>query len=90
MTLGVRPEFVELRICPSSDVPVAARVYTRQVLGNQILYDLIIDHHHVRAISTSKDEFQINDQVFLEFSWPDVFVFCASTEERIRTKEEAK
>lgn len=89
VTLGVRPEFVELRNCPSSDVPVAARVYTRQVLGSQILYDLVIDHYHVRAISTSKDEFQINDEVFLEFSWPDVFVFDASTEERIRTKEDA-
>jgi ABC-type sugar transport system ATPase subunit len=87
VTLGVRPEFVEVTNQAHSDASIPARVYTRQVLGNQILYDLAIDHHHVRAITPSKDHFDVNDQVYIELSWDDVLVFDGATEERIRVEE---
>jgi ABC-type sugar transport system ATPase subunit len=87
VVLGVRPEFIEVTSQAQSDAAIPAQVYTRQVLGNQILYDLAVDGHHVRAITPSKDHFDVNDPVFIELSWDDVLIFDRSSEERLRVKE---
>lgn len=87
LLLGVRPEFVTITSAARSDAAIPARVYTRQVLGNQILYDLQVGGSHVRAITPSRDQFIVDDSVFIELSWNDVLVFDRDTEARLRFKE---
>jgi multiple sugar transport system ATP-binding protein len=85
--LGVRPEFVAVSAQPNGGSSIQAQVYTRQVLGNQILYDLQVGANHVLAVTSSREQFAVDDQVFVEFSWDDVLAFDRATEARITTQE---
>lgn len=82
MTLGVRPEFVHVRAA-STDASLPAKVYTRQVLGNQILYDLMVGTHRVLATTSSREQFAVDDQVFVDFDWDNVMAFDAVNEVRL-------
>lgn len=81
--IGVRPEFVSISTAPMEEASISARVYTRQVLGNQILYDLETLGRHVLAVTSSRDQFAVDDQVYLGFNWGDVLVFDPETEVRL-------
>jgi multiple sugar transport system ATP-binding protein len=85
--LGIRPEFVSISREAKTDPAVRAQVYTRQVLGNQILYDFNIDGQHLRAVTSTREQFDVDEYAFLDFSWNDVFVFNRDTEARLRAKE---
>ncbi|MGH2561461.1 MAG: ABC transporter ATP-binding protein [Thermomicrobiales bacterium] len=86
--LGIRPEFVMLSREAKTQPSVRAQVYTRQVLGNQILYDVDIAGHHLLAVTSAREQFDVDEHVFVDFSWDDVFVFDRATESRLRTKEQ--
>lgn len=81
--LGVRPEFVSVSAESSNDTFIPAQVYTRQVLGNQILYDLMVGGNHVLAVTSSREQFAVDDKVYVEFNWDDVLVFDQETETRL-------
>lgn len=87
--LGIRPEFVtisrEARVQPS----VRGRIYTRQVLGNQILYDIDISGQHLRAVTSAREQFDVDENVYVDFSWGDVFAFDRASETRLRPRERA-
>jgi ABC-type sugar transport system ATPase subunit len=78
--LGVRPEFVRLGRGTESSYPLRAQVFTRQVLGNQILYDLTVNGAHLRSVTPARDVFAIDETVNVEFDWPNVLAFDRTTE----------
>lgn len=81
--LGVRPEFVSVSATATGDSLIPAQVYTRQVLGNQILYDLDVDDKHLLAVTSSREQFAVDDTVYVGFGWDDVLVFDRQTEARL-------
>lgn len=85
--LGIRPELVEL----STDAldggrGVAGAVLTRQVFGNEILYDIKVEDGTVRAVTPTLPSTRVlspNEAVFIDFMWSGVFVFDPGTEKRL-------
>ena len=75
--VGVRPE--HLSVASVGRVPDAnrlqAEVYTRQILGTDILYELASNGHILRAVTPTSQLFDIGDPVAIHFDWTDAFVF---------------
>ena len=77
VTVAVRPE--HLAIAPSdSTLPpgaVAAEVYTRQILGTEVLYELHAGSTLFRAVTPTSRLFDPGARVAARFDWGDAFVF---------------
>ncbi len=85
--LGIRPELVEVS-CDALDGGrgVAGTVLTRQVFGNEILYEIKVEDGTVRAVTPtlpSTRVLSLSEAVFIDFMWSGVFVFDPATEERV-------
>jgi multiple sugar transport system ATP-binding protein len=84
--VGIRPEFVTL--IPIAAAPAHAgwegEIFTRQVLGTSILYDVRSDNDHVRAVTGSQDQLERGSRVAINFAWQHAFFFDRQTEERIQ------
>ena len=75
--VGVRPEHL---VMAPADRPLnadgwQAEVYTRQILGTDILYELVSNGHVLRAVTPTSQLFDIGDPVAISFDWTDAFVF---------------
>jgi ABC-type sugar transport system ATPase subunit len=86
VVVGIRPEFVTLT--PISVAPAQAgwqgEIFTRQVLGTSILYDVRSDNDHVRAVTGSQDQLERGTSVAIDFAWQHAFFFDRQTEQRIQ------
>ena len=78
--VGVRPEHVE--VLPPGDGPglLRAEVYTRQILGTEVLYELAAGGERLRAVTPTSRLFRIGDPVAACFDWDNAFVFDRATE----------
>ena len=78
--VGVRPEHVE--VLPPGDGPglLRAEVYTRQILGTEVLYELAAGGERLRAVTPTSRLFRIGDPVAARFDWDNAFVFDRATE----------
>lgn len=81
--LGIRPESVSVRGERTAETESEARVYLRQVLGNEIVHDLIANGHHITAVTSARQDYQVGSRVFIGFSWDDALVFEPQTEKCI-------
>jgi multiple sugar transport system ATP-binding protein len=82
--VGIRPEFVKLR--PVNGVDGSAwkgEVFTRQVLGTSILYDVRSANSHITAVSDSEDQLNVGTNVGVEMLWSRAFFFDKQTEKRL-------
>lgn len=71
---GVRPEFITVgRSRVLGAIP--AVVYTRQILGTEILYLLNIDGREIRAVASATDRYEVGEDVFVSFDYKNAFVF---------------
>jgi multiple sugar transport system ATP-binding protein len=75
--VGIRPE--HLSVASADRAPDAnrlqAEVYTRQILGTDILYELASNGHILRAVTPTSLLFDIGDRVAIGFNWTDAFIF---------------
>ena len=88
IVVGVRPESVRVLTGAADgegagDGAVAARVYTRQILGTEILYELKAGEATLRAVTPSTRLLEVGEAVALAFDWSEAFAFDAGTEQRI-------
>jgi ABC-type sugar transport system ATPase subunit len=79
--VGVRPEHLSVA---SKDRALdanrlQAEVYTRQILGTDILYELTGNGHILRAVTPTSQLFDIGDRVAIGFDWADAFIFDSSS-----------
>lgn len=75
--VAVRPEHLEIEAIGST-VPagsVAAEVYTRQILGTEVLYELQVGALLLRAVTPTSRLYSPGDAVSARFQWTDTFVF---------------
>jgi multiple sugar transport system ATP-binding protein len=85
--LGIRPELVELS-CNALDGHrgLTGTIFTRQVFGNEILYDITVGDDIVRAVTPtlpSTRVLSLGETVFFDFMWSGVFIFDRATEQRL-------
>jgi ABC-type sugar transport system ATPase subunit len=75
--IGIRPEHVSVAPAnrPFDTDGWQAEVYTRQILGTDILYELASNGHLLRAVTPTSQLFDIGDPVAIRFDWTDAFVF---------------
>ncbi|MEZ4499308.1 MAG: ABC transporter ATP-binding protein [Thermomicrobiales bacterium] len=80
-TIGVRPEYLQIdrQASPSS---VTGKIYTRQLLGTDVLYEINVGETLLRAVRPVVDVFAEGDQVEISIDWNHAFVFDPATEER--------
>ena len=76
-TVAVRPEHLAIAPLAGSPSPgsVAAEIYTRQILGTEVLYELHAGSTLLRAVTPTARLFAPGDQVAARFDWGDAFVF---------------
>jgi len=78
--LAVRPEFVLMDEGPSTAHRLEAKVLTRQVLGSDILYELVLAKDKViRALTSASRQYEVGATVMIRFGWDDVFFFDEAT-----------
>lgn len=73
--VGVRPEHVTLAPLANAPSGKAAEVYTRQILGTDVLYELTTDGHILRAVTPTSHLHEIGDKVAIDFAWHNAFHF---------------
>jgi ABC-type sugar transport system ATPase subunit len=75
--VGLRPEHLALSPAGGSPNPSGwqAEVYTRQILGTDILYELVTNGELLRAVTPTSQVFEIGDHVTMRFDWRDAFAF---------------
>jgi len=58
-------------------------VFTRQVLGTSILYDVRSANSHITSVSDSEDQLNVGSNVGVEMLWSRAFFFDKQTEKRL-------
>ena len=58
-------------------------VFTRQVLGTSILYDVRSGGDHVTSVTGSQELLPLGTNVSVEIQWPRAFFFDKESEQRI-------
>jgi len=85
LVVGIRPEFVTLTPpATTGDTRWRGEVFTRQVLGTAILYDVRSGDDHVRSVTSSQDQVDRGSDVSINFAWEHAFFFDQHTEQRIQ------
>jgi multiple sugar transport system ATP-binding protein len=83
--LGMRPEFTRLSATKDADRTLPVTVYTRQHLGNEVLYEVRADGHDLRAVAPVSQNFGLGDQAYLDFAWDRVLWFDLASEKTVVT-----
>ena len=74
--VGIRPEHLALRPANGADSGSwQAEVYTRQILGTDILYELSSHGHLLRAVTPTAQLLDIGQPVTIDVDWNEAFVF---------------
>ena len=80
VVLGIRPESVDVQPQSPDTSQLQAELFTRQVLGNEILYELRVGSDLVRAVVPSTKNYRPGIQVAMGFEWDHVLMFDKNTE----------
>ncbi|MER3439580.1 MAG: sugar ABC transporter ATP-binding protein [Chloroflexota bacterium] len=82
--LGIRPEHIIVEQGhPVSAHEAAGEIYTRQILGTEILYEINAGDTRLRAVTPAARLFTIGTPVRLSYDWSNVFIFDRQTEQRL-------
>ncbi len=79
--MGLRPEHLTIapNQHPNGTDQWPAEIYTRQILGTDVLYELTSQGHLLRAVTPASQLYEIGDAVSMTFDWRDAFVFEAAS-----------
>ena len=82
--IGIRPEHMLLSSAGSgSDNPTAGEIYTRQILGTEILYEVKVGDALLRAVVPTSQVFSVGDAVRLGIDWTNALMFDHESEQTI-------
>lgn len=79
--VGIRPE--HLLIARGEPAPlgeVAGEIYTRQILGTEILYEITTGDTVLRAVVPTAQLYEVGQRVRIGVDWAEAFVFDRQTE----------
>ncbi|MGI8475360.1 MAG: ABC transporter ATP-binding protein [Thermomicrobiales bacterium] len=82
--LGIRPEHLMIEGgAPSPADETAGEIYTRQILGTEILYEVKTAGETLRAVAPTSRLYDVGQQVRIRIDWTNVFLFDRATEAAI-------
>ncbi|MCC6314182.1 MAG: ABC transporter ATP-binding protein [Thermomicrobiales bacterium] len=83
--VGLRPEHLALLPAVDEAAPgtTPAEVYTRQILGTDVLYEVQVGSELLRAVTPTSQLYEVRQPVRVRFDWDDAFVFDRASENRI-------
>ena len=82
--IGIRPEHMLLSSAGSgSDNTTAGEIYTRQILGTEILYEVKVGDALLRAVVPTSQVFSVGDAVRLGIDWTNALMFDHESEQTI-------
>lgn len=81
--LGVRPQYVQIVGTDECKPKILGVVYTRQVLGTQILYTLKFEAHELRAVVSSEFRFEVGQSVYVHLDLDHAFCFELTSGRRV-------
>lgn len=82
--VGIRPEHLIIEPGrPVSAHEAAGEIYTRQILGTDILYEIDAGETRLRAVTPTARLFTIGAPVRISLDWSSVFIFDRRTEQRL-------
>lgn len=82
VTVGVRPEWIQL-LPGEQPGGIAAEVFTRQVLGNEILYEVKVGDQIFNTVVPANIVLGVGDRVTARVMWDQVLIFDAGSGNRI-------
>jgi multiple sugar transport system ATP-binding protein len=81
---GVRPEYVGLTPTEGESGAWRGEIFTRQVLGTSILYDVrTANNGHTTSVTNTQDSLELGTLVHVTVPWKRAFFFDKETEQRI-------
>jgi multiple sugar transport system ATP-binding protein len=81
VTVGIRPEHLFVDAGPAAPVnELTGEVYTRQILGTDILYEIKAGDNIIRAVTPTSRLFNIGSTVRVGLDWTNVFIFDRSSD----------
>jgi multiple sugar transport system ATP-binding protein len=79
--VGVRPEHLTVTTDGAlGPAQIAGEIYTRQILGTAILYELKVGDQMLRSVLPTSQLFEVGQPVRVGFDWHDALVFDRQTE----------
>lgn len=78
LRLGVRPENVRLTADPD-DGMIAGTVFSRQLLGSDMLVDVLSGGDHIRVRTDPKSPFEADEKCYVSFDFDHAHLFSAET-----------
>ncbi len=82
--VGVRPEHVIVEPGhPVSPHEAAGEIYTRQILGTDILYEIDTGETRIRAVTPTARLFNIGAPVRISLDWGNAFIFESQSGQRL-------
>jgi ABC-type sugar transport system ATPase subunit len=82
ITLGVRPEWIQLVPGEHPD-GIAGEIFTRQVLGNEILYEVKVGDQLLNTVVPANIVLGPGDRVTARVLWEQVLIFDADSGKRL-------
>jgi ABC-type sugar transport system ATPase subunit len=89
ITVGIRPEYLHVEEGTLSPGQIAGEVYTRQILGTDILYEIKVGNEILRAVTPTSRLFNTGSAVRVGLDWNNVFVFDRKSEVSLYPKASA-
>ncbi|MGH2616612.1 MAG: ABC transporter ATP-binding protein [Thermomicrobiales bacterium] len=84
--VGVRPEHLAISAdAKDASGAIEAEIYTRQILGTAILYELKVGNRLLRSVRPTAQLFAPGQPVRISFDWEDALVFDRQTEATLST-----
>jgi multiple sugar transport system ATP-binding protein len=82
--VGIRPEFVKLGAADAAGSSGwRGEVFTRQVLGTSILYDVRSGADRLTSVTDSEEQYAVGDNVSVSMQWQRAFFFDKQSELRL-------
>jgi multiple sugar transport system ATP-binding protein len=81
ISVGIRPEYliVEAGEATAGD-HLSGEVYTRQILGTDVLYEIRVGNDILRAVTSTARLFDTGSNVNVSLDWSNVFIFDRQSE----------
>lgn len=84
IVFGVRPEFMKLSNTQNGGA-IEGVVYTRQILGTEILYSVHVDGQEIRAVVPANMRYETGERIYITFDHVDAFMFDSLSGLRLRS-----
>jgi len=83
VSVGIRPEHLTVESGPPGNGQAGGEIYTRQILGTEILYEIDAGSTRLRAVTPTARLFNPGDPVRIGLDWANAFFFDPQTEARL-------